>query len=89
MKIMKIGKVKIRRVMPDKGLVGFASCVIDDSLYIGNIAIFTRLGNEDNIRLVFPVKDISGKKVPIFYPLTASLYYQIEKAISKEYKTND
>jgi DNA-binding cell septation regulator SpoVG len=86
---MKVTKVKIKKVMPDKGLVGFASCVIDDSLYLGNIAIFTRLGEEDKIRLVFPVKEVSGKKIEAFYPLTSDLYYLLEQEIAREYKQND
>lgn len=86
---MKITKIKIKKVIPDKGLVGFASCVIDDSLYLGNIAIFTRLGEKDRMRLVFPVKEVKGKKIPVFYPLTAELYYLLEQAIVEKYKENE
>lgn len=82
---MKISKIQIRRIAPNAGLVGFASCVLDDSLYIGNIAIFTRLNNTDKIRLVFPIKEVEQKKIPVFHPLTPDLYYQLEKAIMNEY----
>lgn len=89
MKNMEITKVKIKKVTPEKGLVGFASCVIDDSLYIGNIAIFTRLGETERMRLVFPVKETGVNKISVFYPLTARLYYALEQAITEKYKEND
>ena len=86
---MKINKIKVRKVVPDRGLVGFASCIIDDSLYLGNIAVFTRLGDSERMRLVFPIKDIDGKKISIFHPLTADLYFLLEQAIADKYKEND
>lgn len=86
---MKISKVKLKRVVPDKGLVAFASCVIDDSLYLGNIAVFTRLGETERMRLVFPVKEAGQNKISVFYPLTAELYYLLEQAITDKYKEND
>ena len=86
---MKISKIKIKRVSPDKGLVAFASCVIDDSLYLGNIAVFTRLGETDRMRLVFPVKETGKNKLSVFHPLTAELYYLLEQAITDKYKEND
>ena len=86
---MKISKIKIRKVSPNKGLVGFASCVIDDSLYLGNIAIFTRLEDKEKMRLVFPVKETSQNKISVFHPLTSELYYLLEQAITEEYKEND
>jgi len=86
---MKISKIKIKKVTPSKGLVGFASCVVDDSLYLGNIAIFTRLGEPERMRLVFPVKETGQNKISVFHPLTTELYYLLEQAIAEEYKEND
>lgn len=86
---MKISKVKIRKVTPADGLIGFASCVLDDSLFIGNIAVFTRLGESDRLRLVFPIKEAGSNKIPLFYPLTAELYYLLEQVITEKFKEND
>jgi len=86
---MKITKVKIKKVVPNKGLVGFASCIIEDSLFLGNIAVFTRLGEEDRMRLVFPIKETEQNKISVFHPLTAELYYLLEQAITEKYKEND
>jgi len=77
---MQVTKIKIRKLIPVKGHIGFVSCVIDDWLYIGNIAIFTRL-NSDKIRLVFPEKKVGDKKISIFYPLTNKSYFELERII--------
>ena len=84
---MNITKIKIKKLIPNKGHIGFVSCVIDDWLYIGNIAIFSRLNHPDNIRLVFPEKKIGDKKISIFYPLTTQAYFELEKTILESFKT--
>lgn len=78
---MKITNIKIKRIAPCKGHVGFASCVIDNWLYLNNIAIFTRLNDEANIRLVFPEKRVGDKRIPLFHPLNSEDYYRLEKEI--------
>jgi DNA-binding cell septation regulator SpoVG len=86
---MRLSKIKIRKIIPKDGLVGFASCVIDDALYIGNIAIFSRLNEDNKYRLVFPVKEVENNKISIIHPLTQELYYLLEKEITDVYKQND
>jgi len=83
---MIVTKIKIKKLIPDKGHVGFVSMVIDNWLYIGNIAIFTRLNNSDNIRLVFPEKKIGDKKISIFYPLTNEAYFELEAIVLENFK---
>lgn len=86
---MKISKIKIKKVIEDKGLVGFASCVLDDCLFLGNIAIFSRLNRPNEYRIVFPVKDCLDKtRIEIFYPLTKDFYFLLEEAITREFITN-
>lgn len=83
---MNIAKVKVKKVTPNKGLIGFCSCVLNDCLYLGNIAIYTRLNNEDKIRLVFPVKKIGDVDVQLFRPLTKDFYYDLECAVLEKVK---
>lgn len=83
---MKVTKVKIKRLIPVKGHIGFVSFVIDDWLYLGNIAVFSRLNQEDKIRLVFPEKKVGDKKIQIFYPLTPTAYYELEGIILEHFK---
>lgn len=82
---MQITKVQIRKIIPKEGLVGFASFILDDSLYIGNVGIFSRL-NKDNYRLIFPEKKVNKKKISIFYPLTTEFYYKLEDIVNEEIK---
>ncbi len=83
---MKITSVKIKQVIPDKGHIGFISCVVDNWLFLNNIAVFTRLSNPEKIRLVFPEKKVGDKKINLFYPLTSEAYFELEKAIEEKLK---
>lgn len=78
---MKITNIKIRRIIPNKGHVGFFSCIIDNWLYLNNIAIFTRLSDPSKIRLVFPEKKLNDKRINIFYPVKTDAYAMFEKII--------
>ena len=51
-----ITEIQIIPLKPKDGLVAFASCVINDQLYLGNIAIYSSLGSCDGFRLVYPAK---------------------------------
>lgn len=83
---MMVSKIRIKKLIPNKGHIGFVSCVIDDWLFIGNIAIFSRLNDPENIRLVFPEKKIGEKKISIFYPLTKEAYLLLENTILEAFK---
>ena len=86
---MKISKVIIKKIAPIKGHIGFVSCVVDEWLFLNNIAIFTRLNQEDKIRLVFPEKKVGDKKISLFYPLSSKFYFEFEDAIKKKLKELD
>jgi DNA-binding cell septation regulator SpoVG len=69
MKEIAISEIQIIPVKPNKGLVAFASCVINDQFYAGDIAIYTRPNGED-YRLVYPCKVLpNGKKINCFHPI--------------------
>lgn len=82
---MTITKISIKKVEQKDGLVGFVNVIIDDCLYLGNIAVFLRL-NKEGYRLVFPEKKIGDKKISIFHPLTSKFYFLLEEKINKEIK---
>lgn len=81
---MKITKIKIKRIMPNKGHIAFVSFVVDGWLFLNNIAVFTRLNDEEKIRLVFPTKRLKEKEIRLFYPLSSKKYYELEQVILKE-----
>ncbi len=76
---MKVSEVQIVPVKPDDGLVAFAACVIDDSFYLGSIAIFTRL--DGGYRLVYPTKKIGNRHLHYHHPISKEASKAIEDAI--------
>lgn len=82
---MKISKVKFRPIAPEKGHIGFVSLVLDDWLFLNNIAIFKRL-ESNKIRLVFPEKKSGDKKISLFYPLSSKAYFELERLVEQEIK---
>ena len=78
---MKVSSVKFRSIEPKLGLIGFASVVIDDWLYLNNIAVFSRRSDPAKIRLVFPEKRIGSVRIPLYHPLDSERYYMLEDAI--------
>lgn len=84
---MKITEIQIIPIKPQKGLVSFASAVINNQFYIGNIAIYTSPSDPLGYRLVYPDKILSnGKRVHCFHPITSEAGEVVKKAIVKEYE---
>lgn len=81
---MQISEIQIIPVKPNNGLVAFASCVINDELYLGSIAIFTRI--DGTHRLVYPTRKIGDKTINIFHPITKKAGSEIEQKIINKYE---
>ena len=76
-----ISEIQIIPIKPQNGLVAFASCVINNQFYIGNIAIHTRLDGL-GYRLVFPLKVLpNGKPIQCFHPICRKASDQIQTPI--------
>ena len=73
---MKITEVKIEIVKPNNGIVAFASIVINDSIYLGSIAVYKKL-NAQGYRVLYPKKGAFD----IFHPITKEASNLIEEAI--------
>lgn len=82
---MKITKIKIKKLSPSNGLIGFCSFVIDGWLFIGNIAIFSRMDQEGEVRLVFPEKKVDEKVFRLCHPLSSERYYELEQMIKDKF----
>ncbi len=61
---MKVSEVNIALIKPKDGLIGFASIIIEDCLYLGNIGIYQKL-DFSGYRLTYPKKGEQS----IFYPI--------------------
>lgn len=77
---MKISEVNIIPIRPKDGLVGFASVVINDAIYLGSIGIHQKL-NGNGYRLTYPTKKMGMHNADIFYPINKTVGKAIENAI--------
>ena len=81
-----VSEIQCIPIKSQNGLVGFASCVINNQFYVGNIAIYTSPNSLKGFRLVFPQKKLSsGKVVDCFYPINKEAEDQVSSAIIKKY----
>ena len=84
---LKILEIQIIPVKPKDGLVAFASCVVNNSLYIGNIAIYTSPTNPESYRLVYPWKILpNGKEINCVHPINKQAGGIISDAIIGKFK---
>jgi len=80
-----ISEIQIIPVKPQNGLVAFASCVINNGIYLGNIAIYTSPSSPDGFRLVYPSRAVRGTQLSITHPITKETGLAIQKQIVKRY----
>lgn len=76
---IKISEIQIIPIKPQEGLVGFASFVLNENLYLGSIGIITRL--EGGYRLVYPTKKVGVRNINIFHPINKEFAQSIEKEV--------
>ena len=83
---LKVTEVKIRLVdKSEDGLIGWASCVINDSLYLNNIAI--RYSKDGRVILTFPAKKSkSSLKYFYFNPISHDAARILKQAILDKLK---
>lgn len=85
MKIL-ISEIQIIPIKPQNGLVAFASAVLNQQFYIGNIALYTSPSTKLGFRLVFPNKKLaSGQIVDCFHPISNEAEEQVSSAIIRKY----
>jgi stage V sporulation protein G len=72
-------------VKPNKGLIGFASFILNESIYVGSVGIYTKLDGS-GYRLTYPTKMLGEKAMNIVHPINKETAEQIELAVSEELK---
>jgi len=85
MKTMKITEIQIIPIKPREGLVAFASIVVENSLYLGSLGVYTRIDGSD-YRITYPTKKIGNKNINIYHPINKETSKAIEEAIISEVK---
>lgn len=78
---MKISEIHIEFIKPRDGLIGFASFVINEDIYISSVAIHKKL-NGDGYRLTYPSKG----NFTICHPINRNASQEIEAAIFSKLK---
>ena len=82
---MKITEIQITPIKPKNGLVGFASIVLDNSVYLGFIGVYTRLDGS-GYRLTYPTKKIGDNSINIYHPINKETSKAIEQAVFNKLK---
>jgi len=83
---MQITEIQIIPIKPKNGLVAFASVVVENSLYLGSIGIYTRIDGS-GYRITYPTKKIGNKNINIYHPINKETSKSIEEAIISKVET--
>lgn len=75
----KITEVKIVPLNSANGLLGLASVVYDNALYLGSIGIFRR--SDGSCRLTYPIKPTIHGKIHIYHPINKAMSSEMEQMI--------
>ena len=83
---ISVSDIQIFPVRPQNGLIAFVSCIVNDVIYIGNIALFTSFTNPSGFRLVYPNKRLpNGQDASCVHPITKEAGLAISGAIIEKY----
>jgi len=85
MKIMMITEVQITPIKPKDGLIAFASVVVENSLYLGFLGVYTRLDGT-GYRITYPTKKVGENSLNIYHPINKETSRAIEEAVIKKVK---
>lgn len=80
----EIDEVQIVPIKPKDGLVAFASVVLDQSIYLGGIGIYTRL--EGGYRLTYPTRKSGINSFPIYHPISKQFTDQLTEIVISKYE---
>ena len=81
---IKVTDIQIIPIVPKDGLVGFASIVLNNLLYLSSIGIYSRL--EGGFRLTYPTKKVEIKNINIFYPISKEFAAYLEISVTKKFE---
>lgn len=81
---IQLSEVQVVPVKAQDGLVGFASLVYDNNLYLGSIGIFTR--PQGGYRLTYPTRKGTNGNFNVFHPINRQVSDQIEQAIISKFE---
>jgi len=78
---INLTEINITPILPKGGLLAFVSFVINNSFFIGDVAIYSRL-NKQGFRLAYSTKVLhNGLKINSFHPIRREVAQAIEKQV--------
>lgn len=78
---IKLTEIQIVPVRPNKGLVAFVSFILNDSFFVGDIAIYSRI-DQPRYRLVYPTRVLfNGLRINAFKPIHKPVADEIEDQV--------
>lgn len=78
---VNLSEIDVTPIKPRNGLSAFCSFVINNSFFVGDVAIYSRLDGS-GYRLVYPVKVLqNGAKINCFYPINQKSALAIEEQV--------
>lgn len=80
----KLSEIQVVPVKASDGLIGFASLVFEDSLYLGGIGIYSR--PQGGIRLTYPTRKHPSGCLNVFHPINKFVADDIEQAIEQKFE---
>ena len=84
---IKLSEIQIVPIKPNNGLVAFASFVVDNSFFVGDVAIHSSPSTEDGFRLVYPDKMLpNGKRIQCVHPITKIAGEAVHNAVINKYQ---
>jgi len=80
-----LSEIQIIPIKPRNGLLAFVSFVINNSFFVGDIALYSLL-NKEGYRLSYPIKVLkNGLKVNCFHPINNQVAETIETQVVDAY----
>lgn len=84
---LRISEVNIIPIKPNKGHLAFCSFVVNNALYIRDVAIYSCLNSKYGYRLVYPARKMpDGGNVNILHPISKEADEAILKEVVKEFE---
>ncbi len=81
-----VSEINLTIIKPKNGLLAFANFILNDSYYVGDVALYSRLDGS-GFRCVYPVRSLAnGGRVSIFHPINKPAALAIEGPIYEYYE---
>ena len=82
---INLSEINIIPIKPRDGLLAFVSFILNNSFFIGDVALYTRL-NGEGYRLAYPTKVLKNSlKVQCFHPINREVAKAIEDQVIKAF----